>query len=158
MKRRMMVAAAAGMILVGVVFGAAQATSPDIGHWSAKTDRTRDMTGDLTITPGMLTIYQSKFPLARVRKLTPAETGAVFDADTNARIGGDLYRLHVPPGVYYTGGDLLCGREVIRWMATYVSGRTLQVAFFSGDDAPVFTFDAVSNSTAMCGMYIFSRD
>ena len=157
MKKRMMVAAVAGIVLVGVVCGAAQANAQDNGRWRAADRRTEIMTDELTIAPMQLTIYESKFPMAPVRKLTPVEVGAVFDADTNAGIGGNLYSLHVPPGVYYTGGSPLCGNEFIRWMATYVRGRTLQVAFFSGDDMPVFTFDAIANSTARCGTYVYTR-
>lgn len=148
---------AAGMVLVGAICGAAQAKAPDVGHWNGANDRTVNMTGELAITPTELTIYESKFPLVLVRKLTPVEVGSVFDADTNARIGGTLYSLHAPPNVYYTGGSPLCGKEFIRWMATYVSGRTLYVAFFSGNDTPVFTFDAIADSTAMCGTYVYKR-
>jgi hypothetical protein len=157
MKKRMMVAAVAGIVLVGVVCGAAQANAQDNGRWRAANRRTEVMTGELTIAPTTLTIYESKFPMVPVRKLTPVEVGAVFDADTNAGIGGNLYSLHVPPGVYYAGGSPLCGNEFIRWMATYVTRRTLQVAFFSGDDVPVFTFDAIANASTLCGTYVYKR-
>jgi hypothetical protein len=43
-------------------------------------------------------------------------------------------------------------------MATYLTDpKTLQVAFFSGDAEPVFTIDAVSNSSRLCGTYSFVR-
>ena len=157
MKKRIKVAATAGVIVTCIACGAANANAQDTGHWRSATHRTEVMTGELTIAPENVTIYQSKFPMTFVRKLTPAEVGAVFDADTNAGIGGKLYSMHVPPRVYYAGGDLICGNEFIRWMATYVAGRTLQIAFFSGDDVPVFTFDTIANSTALCGTYVYTR-
>ena len=43
-------------------------------------------------------------------------------------------------------------------MATYVSGNTLQVAFFSGSAAPVFTMDALAHSTDLCGTYTYVAD
>ncbi|MEI9968411.1 MAG: hypothetical protein WDM87_07220 [Terracidiphilus sp.] len=42
-------------------------------------------------------------------------------------------------------------------MATYVTGHTLNVAFFSGDDMPVFTFDTISKSTDLCGTFGYER-
>ena len=41
-------------------------------------------------------------------------------------------------------------------MATYVTGHTLNVAFFSGDDMPVFTFDAISKTTDLCGTFAYA--
>ena len=153
----MMVAAAAGGILVGAVCGAAQANAPDNGRWRGASNQTVTMTGEITIAATRLTIYTTKFPLIPLRKLTPVEVSAVFEADVNAGISGNLYSVHVPPGVFIAGGSPLCGSEVIKWMATYVSGRTLRVAFFSGDDTPVFTFDAIANSTALCATYVYTR-
>ena len=153
MKQRIMVATVAGVVLVCSLSCVAQ----DKGEWHPASTTTYNMTGDIMIASTNMTINVSKYPLTPIRKLTPAEVGAVFDADTNAGIGGNLYSVRVPPGVYMTGGSPLCGSEVIRWMATYVSGRKLRVAFFSGEDAPVFTFDAISNSTALCGTYAYTR-
>jgi hypothetical protein len=42
-------------------------------------------------------------------------------------------------------------------MATYATGRNLQVAFFSGDDMPEFTFDAISKTSALCGTFTYAR-
>jgi len=51
----------------------------------------------------------------------------------------------------------LCGTEDAQWMVTFVEGRSLQLAFFSGAKAPVFTLDAISNSTNLCGTYTYAR-
>lgn len=89
--------------------------------------------------------------------MTPAEAAAVFDADVNAGINGDLYRLSVPPDKRFLHHNTLCGSDETRWMATYISGRTLQVAFFSGEDMPVMTFEAMQNSPVLCGTFSYSR-
>jgi hypothetical protein len=108
--------------------------------------------GDLKVTINFLT-----FALAPIRRLKPVEVSAVFDADVNAGIEGSLYRLRVPAGQRFSHKNTLCGDEDTQWMATYVGGRTMQVAFFSGDDEPVFTFDAVQKSSALCGVYTYAR-
>ena len=50
-----------------------------------------------------------------------------------------------------------CGSEDTQWMATYVTGRTLKVALFSGEEMPEFTFEAISKSSAVCGTYTYAR-
>jgi hypothetical protein len=42
-------------------------------------------------------------------------------------------------------------------MAAYVAGRTLHLAFFSGQKMPVFTPDAIANSTDLCGTFSYVR-
>jgi hypothetical protein len=42
-------------------------------------------------------------------------------------------------------------------MATWIDGRNLHVAFFSGANMPVFKFEAISNSTDVCGTFTYSR-
>jgi len=51
----------------------------------------------------------------------------------------------------------LCGSEDTQWMATYVLGKTLEIAFFSGPKMPVFTMDAMENSTDLCGKFSYAR-
>jgi hypothetical protein len=53
--------------------------------------------------------------------------------------------------------NTLCGGEDTQWMAAYVKGKSLQVAFFSGGEAPVFTFDAIAHSSNLCGTYSYVR-
>ena len=104
-----------------------------------------------------MTIDFIAYPLAPIRALKPVEVSAVFDADVNAGINGTLYRLRVPARQRFEHKNTLCGDEDTQWMATYVTGKTLEVAFFSGDDMPVFTFDAISKSTTLCGTFAYSR-
>ena len=42
-------------------------------------------------------------------------------------------------------------------MATFVEGRTLHVALFSGGNMPVFTAEALANSTEVCGIFSYGR-
>ncbi len=148
-----MVVVASGVLLASSLSCAAQ----DKGFWNAASNETAKMTGDISIAETKVTINFAKFPLAAIRRLKPVEVSAMFDADVNAGISGDLYRLRVPANKPIVQHNTLCGGEDTQWMATYVTGRTLRVAFFSGDDMPVFTFDAISNSTTMCGRYVYTR-
>jgi hypothetical protein len=149
----------AGLVLAfGAVFGAAAARAQeDRGLWKSASTDARAITGDIAIGETKVTLNFLTFPLAQIRRLKPVEVSAVFDADVNAGIEGTLYRLHVPAAQYITKKNTLCGGEITQWMATYVTGRTLKVAFFSGDDMPVFTFDAMQNTTTLCGTYAYER-
>jgi len=145
--------AAAGLALACAVFCAAQ----DGGYWRASSHTANAITGDIAISGSRVTIDFSSFPLAQIRKLKPAEVSAVFDADVNAGIEGALYRLRIPAGRRFLHKNTLCGTEDAQWMTTYVTGHTLEVAFFSGDQAPVFTYEAISSSTALCGTFTYGR-
>ena len=68
-----------------------------------------------------------------------------------------LYRLRVPAERRFLHKNTLCGTEDTQWMATYVAGKSLRVAFFSGDNTPVFTFEAISSSTDLCGTFTYYR-
>jgi hypothetical protein len=132
-------------------------TAQDKGPWRAASNNAAAITGDIAIANAKVSIDFISFPLAPIRRLQPVEVSAVFDANVNAGINGDLYRLSVPAERRFLHHNTLCGSEVAEWMATYVTGRTLEVAFFSGDDAPVFTFDSISHSTAICGTFTYTR-
>jgi hypothetical protein len=147
--------AALGMVLAFCV--ATARAQEDRGYWRAASTNALAVTGDVSIGETKVTINFATFPLAPIRRLKPVEVSAVFDADVKAGIEGSLYRLHVPAGKYIMKRNTLCGSAETQWMATYATGKTLQVAFFSGDDMPVFTFDKVQNSTDLCGVYTYAR-
>ncbi len=136
---------------------AAVANAQDGGAWRAASESATTITSDIAIGKVKLTIDYLDFPLAPIRALKPVEVSAVFDADVNAGISGMLYRLRIPARQRFLKKNTLCGDEDVQWMATYVAGKTLNVAFFSGDDMPVFTFDAISKSTASCGTFAYTR-
>jgi len=133
------------------------AAQEDRGYWRAASSNALAITGDVSIGELKVTLNFTTFPLAPIRRLKPTEVSAVFDADVNAGIEGSLYRLKVPPWKYIVKKNTLCGSEETQWMATYVAGRNMQVAFFSGDDEPVFTFDAMQKTSALCGTFVYAR-
>jgi phospholipase C len=146
----------AAMVLT-VACAARANAQEDRGPWRSVSTSARNITGDIVIGEAKVTINFFTFPLAQIRRLKPVEVSAVFDADVNAGIEGTLYRLRVPPGQYISKKNTLCGGEETQWMATYVTGHTLKVAFYSGDDMPVFTFDAMQNTATLCGTYTYAR-
>jgi hypothetical protein len=148
-----MIVVLAGMLCLAARVGAQE----DRGLWSAASTNAHAITGDITIAEEKVTLNFIAFPLARIRRLKPVEVSAVFDADVNAGIEGTLYRLQVPGGQNFAHRNTLCGGEETQWMATYTTGRTLRVAFFSGDDMPAFTFDAMQNATTLCGKFTYGR-
>ncbi len=129
----------------------------DRGYWRSASAEARAVTGDIAIGEAKVTINFATFPIAQIRRLKPVEVSAVFDADVNAGIEGTLYRLKVPPHQYIVRKNTLCGDQETQWMATYATGRALKVAFFSGDDMPTFAFDAMQNTTTLCGIYVYGR-
>jgi hypothetical protein len=152
MKIRILIAAVP--VLASALTCAAQ---EDRGYWRAASSNANAITGDLNIGELKIAINFANFPMAPIRRLKPTEVSAVFDADVNAGIEGSLYRLKIPAGQRFLHKSTLCSDEDTQWMATYATGRSLQVAFFSGDDMPVFTFDAVQKSSALCGVYTYAR-
>lgn len=129
----------------------------DRGFWRMASTNAKAVTGDIDIGELKVTIDFMTFPIAQIRRLKPVEVSAVFDADLSAGIQGTLYRLNVSPAQRFLHKNTLCGGEATQWMATYATGKTLNVAFFSGDDVPVFTFDAMQNASTLCGTYSYSR-
>jgi hypothetical protein len=148
-----MLGAVASLMLVCSLSLAAQ----EKGYWQAASSNANNITGDLSITNDRITIYTSWFTIAQIRALKPAESSAVFDADPSAGGNGNLYRLVVPAQKRFLHHNTLCGSDDTQWLATYVQGRTLHIAFFSGSDMPVFTPEALANSTDVCGTFTYSR-
>ena len=153
MKRRILLGAAACLALACSLSSAAQ----DKGYWRAASSTAAAITGDIAISDNKLTINFTGFVMAPIRKLGADEVAAAFDADANAGGSGSLYRLSVPAAKRFLHHNTLCGTADTQWMATYVEDRTLRVAFFSGSDAPVFTFDAIANSADRCGTFTYVR-
>ncbi|HKF46750.1 MAG TPA: hypothetical protein VKB38_05285 [Terracidiphilus sp.] len=141
------------LALAGSIPSAAQ----DKGVWSPTSNTASSITGGLVIADAKLTVNFVSFPLAKIRPLTPAELGAVFDADANSGPVGNLYRLSIPAARRFLHHNTLCGSEDTQWMATYIQGKTLQVAFFSGSDEPKLTFEWLQNSTNVCGTFTYAR-
>jgi len=139
-----------------VLLGSLVCSAQEKGYWRAASNTAASITGDITISDTKISINFTSFTMAHIRDLQPAETGSVFAAEDLAA-GGTLYRLNVPAGKRFLRHNTLCGSEDTQWMVASAAGKTLHVAFFSGADAPVFTPEAMNNSTALCGTFTYAR-
>jgi hypothetical protein len=127
------------------------------GYWRASSSTARTITGDITLAEEKLTINFYSTTVSRARTLEAAEISAIFDTDSSAGGTGSLYRLNIPAAKKFQRKNSLCGSEDVHWMVAYAAGKSLQLAFFSGEKPPVFTFDAISNSTDRCGTFSYVR-
>jgi hypothetical protein len=153
MKRETLPSTIVGIVLVCCMTAAAQ----DKGYWRAASSTARTITGDVALSEEKIAINLSNFTIARIRALQAGELSAVFDVDSNGSGNGSLYRLSVPASKTFLRRNTLCGSEDTQWMVTYVSGRSLELVFFSGQTPPVFTPDTVANSADLCGRFSYVR-
>jgi hypothetical protein len=133
------------------------AAAQEQGPWRAASTTAQSITGDVALSDAKLAINFSSFTIARIRALEPGEVSAVFDVDSNIGGRGNLYRLSIPAAKKFLHKNTLCGSEDTQWMAAFVSGRLLHLAFFSGEKMPVFTPEAVANTTDLCGTFSYAR-
>ena len=127
------------------------------GPWRASSKTAQAITGDVSLSDARIALEFSTFPMARIRDLEPGEVSSVFDADSNGGERGHLYRVSIPASKKFLHHNTLCGSQDTQWMATYVAGRSLYLVFFSGPKMPVFTADAIANSTDLCGTFNYDR-
>ena len=153
MKRETLPSTIVGIVLVCCMTAAAQ----DKGYWRAASSTARTITGDVALSEEKIAINLSNFTIARIRGLQAGELSSVFDVDSNGSGTGSLYRLSVPASKTFLRRNTLCGSEDTQWMVTYVSGRSLELVFFSGQTPPVFTPDTVANSADLCGRFSYVR-
>jgi hypothetical protein len=153
MKRERFFCIAAGLLLACCV----SVTAQELGYWRAASKTAQTITGDVGISDTAISINFYNFAIVRARDLEPAEVSSVFDTDSSASTKGHLYGMNISGARKFMHKNTLCGGEDVRWMVTYVDGRSLQLAFFSGAKAPVFTPDAIANSSNFCGTYSYAR-
>lgn len=144
-------------LLALTLFLTITALAQEQGAWRAYNSTARSITGDVDITPEKLTINLSRFPVSRIRALEPAELSAAFDADAHNPGAGSLYSVNISGGKQFLNRNTLCGSEQILWMAAYAQGRSLKLAFFSGQKPPVFTLEALANSSDLCGTFVYTK-
>lgn len=152
MRRALVPAAVACVLLIAVICSAQEK-----GYWRASSSTAASITGDIQISDTKLSINFTGFTLAQIRRLSPAETSAVFAAESSSEATGNLYRLNVPASKKFLRHNSLCGSDDVQWMVTSVAERTLYVAFMSGANTPVFTPEAMANSTDLCGTFTYVR-
>jgi hypothetical protein len=153
MKRERLLCAIMGSVLAFCVL----ATAQEKGNWRATSSTAQSITGDVAISDAKISINFSSFPIARIRDLQPGEVSAVFDADSSAGARGSLYRMSIPASKKFMHRNAICGSEDTQWVAAFVAGRNLHLAFFSGQTMPVFTPEAIANSTDLCGTFLYGR-
>jgi hypothetical protein len=125
----------------------------ETGYWRASSNTAKTVTGDVALTSEKISINFSTYWIAQIRALTPTELSAAFGLDANPSGSGNLYRLSIPSDKKLLHKNTLCGGEYTQWMATYSTGRTLELAFFSTSKMPVLTPEAVTDNSNLCGVY-----
>jgi hypothetical protein len=131
------------------------AAAQEKGYWHASSKTAKGLTGDLSFTDSKLTINFSSYTIAQIRTLDPTEAQALFSADPGGQ--GNLYRLSIPADKRFLHKNTICGSEETQWAITYVTGRSLQLAFFSGSSIPTLTAEALADPTRLCGIYSYTR-
>ena len=117
----------------------------------------KGITGDVAFSDIKISLNFSSFTLAQIRTLTPAEAAAAFNAAPDTEGSGNLYRTSIPAEKRFLHKNTLCGSEETQWVATFVSGHSLQLAFFSGAAMPSLTPEALANTTSLCGTFSYIR-
>jgi hypothetical protein len=144
-------------ILASVLCCCVSASAQEKGTWRAANSTAESITGDVAFSETKIAINFSSFPIAQIRGLEPGEVSAVFDLESSAVQGGNLYRLSIPGSKRFLHKNTLCGSEDAQWVAVYAAGNALHLAFFSGQKMPVFTPEALANSTDLCGTFSYVR-
>ncbi len=130
-------------------------TGQEKGQWRSASKTASSITGDISFTDQKIYINYTAFTIAQIRALSEAESTALFDTPTQGT--GNLFRTLVPAGKRFLHKNSLCAGEDTQWVATWVSGHTLLLAFFSGTEMPVLSAEALANSTTLCGTYTYVR-
>ena len=144
-----------GVLLLGCCLsGVAQQES---GFWRAANQSARSITGDIGFTGEKLTINFMGFTVAHIRALENSEILAAFNPENGVRGNGSVYRVAISSSQKFLHKNTLCGSDDVNWMVTYLSGRSLEVKFFSSQKPPVLTPEALTDSADLCGTYSYVR-
>jgi hypothetical protein len=127
------------------------------GSWRPASKAAQSITGDVVFGGDKMAINFFSTTVAEIRPLKSDEIAAAFDAVESNAGAGHLYRLSIPGDKRFLHKNTLCGSDETQWMATFVSGKKLEIAFFSNAAPPVFTTDALSNNPNLCGTYSYVR-
>jgi len=133
------------------------AAAQEMGYWRAASNTARAITGDITLSEEKLGINFLTFPIVRVRALTDSELSAAFDSDNSLAHSGSLYKVDISGSKKFLHKNTLCSNEDAEWIATYVSGRTLKMAFFSSQTPPLLTMEGRANASDLCGTYSYVK-
>jgi hypothetical protein len=150
MMKGLRVLSLAAVVLVCGAMGLAQ----EKGAWRAVSNTARSITGDIALGDERISINFASFTMSRQRALEKAEMSALFEAEGGS---GSLYRMDIPAAKQFVKKNTLCGGSDVQWMATYVEGKELRIAFFSGGKAPVLTVENLLSTTDLCGTFTYAR-
>lgn len=153
----MMVAKWVGLGIFGLAAVVPCVAQHEAGAWRAESKTARAITGDLAFGGQKVMINFAQFTIAPLHALADDEVLALFNPDAGVTGHGTLFRVDIPATQKFLHKNTLCGAEPTEFMATYVDGKKLQVAFFSGNKMPALTIDALSNDSNLCGTYGYSR-
>jgi len=143
------------VVAVVVFLTAMSMPAQERGYWNAASSAAKSITGDLSFAPDKLTINFSTFTLAQIRQLKPDEKLALFpDAGDGV---GNLYRVQISGDKRFVHKNTLCGGDDTDWVVTWVAGKELYIAMFSGPSIPALTPEALTNSQRMCGTFMYTR-
>lgn len=133
------------------------ARAQEQGYWRAESKTAHSITGDISLGADRMSINFGMFTMFRARPLKAEESKAAFDLVEEPTGAGALYKVSIPGNKKFLHRNTLCGAEDVQWMTTYTDGKELRVIFFSGADLPVFTHEAMMNSTQVCGTFSYTR-
>jgi hypothetical protein len=143
-----------GLMLVCSIAGAQQ---QEKGNWRAMSKTAYSITGDVAFGDEKISINFAHYAIAQIRALTATEVSAIFGPETNETGPGNLYRISVAGDKKFVNKNTLCGGEETQWLVTFVYGKTLRMAFFSGAKMPEPTGEAMINATNLCGTFDYVR-
>ena len=144
-------------VVMGLLLWAGAAQAQELGYWRAESSTAKSITGDISFGSEKMSINFYLTTIAEIRALKAEEVASVFDIAADSGAQGKLFRVSIPGSKVFLHKNKLCGSDDTQWVATFVSGRELQLAFFSGSQMPVFTRDAISNSSDLCGTFTYVR-
>ncbi|MBB5057248.1 hypothetical protein HDF16_001933 [Granulicella aggregans] len=127
------------------------------GSWRPASKTAQSITGDVTFNGERMTINFFSLTVAEIRPLKTDEVLAAFDGADVTAGAGHLFRLSIPGDKRFLHKNTLCGSDETQWMATFVAGKELKIAFFSNAIPPVFTIEALGKSENLCGVYTYAR-
>ncbi len=145
------------LLVLPLTLIALTAHAQEKGEWRASSKTAKAITGDVGFSAEKFGINFTSYTIANIRPVQPAELKAVFDLDAAPAGSGNLYRLSIPGATKFMHKNTLCGGEETQYMIAFVQGKTLQLAFFSGEKIPDLTPEAVATGTNLCGTYSYVR-
>lgn len=146
-----------GAALACTIVCATAILAQDQGYWRAESSNAKSITGDVSFSSYKISINFSTFTIAQIRALKPDEARTLFNADDPTAGAGNLYRLNIPSTRRFAHHNTLCGDVDTDWVITYVQGRTLQLAFFSGPSIPTLTPEALNSNARVCAVLSYQR-